>query len=214
MPLVHYMPIVGPHTLRLEALSADPGVFAGLTQAQAEAYDREVRFEACQRVAKCDIPDLELSVNVFPRCLADPCFANEIAELLLGTGLAPELLILELVETEPLRLGRTTRRNLALVARMGVRLAFDDYGQGYATAKRVTRALEVCAFHSLKAGWAQREEAASLAARYGLELTIERVETCAQYDEVMGRGFLAQGYYVGRKFPFHHLAAWMEGWGR
>jgi hypothetical protein len=49
MPVVHYMPIVGGHTIRLEALSAD----------------RLVRLEACQQIAKLAMPDLELSVNVF-----------------------------------------------------------------------------------------------------------------------------------------------------
>ncbi|WP_433189901.1 EAL domain-containing protein [Actinoallomurus sp. CA-150999] len=61
------------------------------------------------------------------------CFPQEIADLLLNSGLSPTLLVLEFIETEPLELCRTVRRNLTLIAQMGVRLSIDDYGRGYAT---------------------------------------------------------------------------------
>lgn len=209
-PVVMYMPIVGPGVIRLEALSPDPTIFTRLCDAQADEYDRRIRMQACTQVAK--LTAVEVSVNVFPRCLARPCFPGEIADLLIESGLPAHRLILEIVETEPLEPNLTVSENVHRIARMGVRISIDDYGCGHATFERVTSALSWGAFHSLKACLPEMDEAALLAECYGLEVVVERVETHAQYESVRARGFLAQGYYIGKKLPFDHFNTWLGGW--
>jgi EAL domain-containing protein (putative c-di-GMP-specific phosphodiesterase class I) len=209
MPIIHYMPIVGSGVIRLEALSADPSVLDLLNDHQAEVYDKLLRQEACERIASTG---LELSVNVFSRCFANRGFAGDISELLIKSGIEPRRLSLELVETEPLKECRIVRRNLARIAEMGVKLSIDDFGEGYATYERVSRILRRHTFHGLKANMSEMDAAAGLAALHGLELVVERIETPYECEEVIARGFLAQGYYIGKKFPIQDLPLWKESW--
>lgn len=196
------MPIVGPGVIRLEALSADPSVLCGLTNTEAEEYDRRVRREACSQVAIFG-SNLQVSVNVFPRCLR-PEFVDEVAGLL--DYVAPNLLTLEILETEPLQ----GREILSKLADMGVRLALDDCGRGYTTFDRVAEVLKWGVFHSLKACLPEIDKTVELAG--GLEVVAEYVETRDDYERVISQGILAQGHYIAKKFPFHEFPAWLREW--
>lgn len=82
--------------------------------------------------------DLRVAVNVSPVQLASNDFAQTVAQVLEETGLAPECLQIEI--TEQVLLQRT-EQNLSILGRvrdMGVNLAIDDFGSGYASLSYLT----------------------------------------------------------------------------
>ncbi len=77
--------------------------------------------------------DLALSVNLSPRQLLHPGFADAVAAVLRETGVPPARLTLEI--TEGLFVDKTpaTLRQLKGLKDLGVRLAIDDFGTGFAS---------------------------------------------------------------------------------
>jgi diguanylate cyclase (GGDEF)-like protein len=76
-------------------------------------------------------PNHQMSVNVSAKQLADPHFFQTVQSALLESGLAPELLELELTETV---VGTNVEGDAAVLRRLrdlGVRIAVDDFGTGY-----------------------------------------------------------------------------------
>jgi diguanylate cyclase (GGDEF)-like protein/PAS domain S-box-containing protein len=78
-------------------------------------------------------PPRYVSVNVSARQLRDPGFVPGVQRILAGTGLPPDMLLLELTESVLLRPDQRVRGDLAELRRMGVRLAIDDFGTGYSS---------------------------------------------------------------------------------
>jgi diguanylate cyclase (GGDEF)-like protein/PAS domain S-box-containing protein len=76
---------------------------------------------------------LQLSVNVSTRQLHEPDFIPAVGELLSSTGLAPEMLVLEI--TESLLLGDRDEivERLEALKALGLRVAVDDFGTGYSS---------------------------------------------------------------------------------
>jgi diguanylate cyclase (GGDEF)-like protein/PAS domain S-box-containing protein len=74
---------------------------------------------------------LQISVNVSGKQIADPHFVRTVQSALAESGLAPELLELELTETI---MCMNVERNAAVVKELralGVHIAVDDFGTGY-----------------------------------------------------------------------------------
>ena len=74
-----------------------------------------------------------ISVNVSPRQIADPHFADIVQEALTRSGVPPHLLWLEVTESMMLSEPEIARSTLRRVRAMGVRLALDDFGTGYSS---------------------------------------------------------------------------------
>ncbi|GIZ50439.1 putative bifunctional diguanylate cyclase/phosphodiesterase [Noviherbaspirillum aridicola] len=85
---------------------------------------------AWQRIG---LPRMSMAVNLSPAQFAHERLVNDIADALAQTGLAPELLEIEITEAmvfhDPARAAATLRAVKAL----GVKLAIEDFGTGYAT---------------------------------------------------------------------------------
>ncbi len=91
--------------------------------------------EACAQVAQWRAHDWDigLSVNLRPREIAAPQFVASVAEALADSGLAPEMLTLEVEEEVLVDGGEEVITRLAALRDLGVRLAIDDFGTGYAS---------------------------------------------------------------------------------
>lgn len=98
----------------------------------------------CQRAAWCGrVPDnLVLAVNITPRQLRDPAFADDVRTLLDRTGVLPDMLELEITESTMLLPNATTLAMLLSLREEGVRIALDDFGMGH-TSLRYLRALPI-----------------------------------------------------------------------
>ena len=85
------------------------------------------------------LPPVRMAVNLSPRQFSDPHLLDDLRKVLVDTGLAPELLELEITESMVMA---DTERAIALLGQMkslGVRLAIDDFGTGYSSLAQLKR---------------------------------------------------------------------------
>ena len=79
----------------------------------------------------------QVHVNVSARQLEAPGVAESVHEVLAGTGLTADRLVLEVTETQLDEIGDPLARDLAGLRSMGVGLAADDFGTGYSALTRL-----------------------------------------------------------------------------
>jgi diguanylate cyclase (GGDEF)-like protein/PAS domain S-box-containing protein len=93
--------------------------------------------EACRQVRAWweAFPEqkLSLSVNLSPRQLYEPDLVAQVRTVLADTGFDPSGLILEITEGALMQGVEETKRKLADLKALGVRLAIDDFGNGSTT---------------------------------------------------------------------------------
>jgi diguanylate cyclase (GGDEF)-like protein len=85
------------------------------------------------------LPPLRMAVNVSARQFANEQLAADIAAVLQESGMAPELLEIELTESMVMQNPERSIKLLAAIKQMGVRLAIDDFGVGYSSLAQIKR---------------------------------------------------------------------------
>ncbi len=100
-----------------------------------------LRTACAQSVAwqKQGLPPVRLSVNLSLRQLADDGLVGEIERVLAETGLAPDLLELEVTESTIMDNADRAVRVLTTIRNLGVHLAIDDFGTGYSSLAHLKR---------------------------------------------------------------------------
>lgn len=90
--------------------------------------------EACTRIASLNVAGqrVALAVKVSPNQLNRDGFATDVLRALQQSGLAPSLLVLEIAESTVMLDANAAARRLDELKRLGVRIAIDDFGSGYA----------------------------------------------------------------------------------
>jgi diguanylate cyclase (GGDEF)-like protein/PAS domain S-box-containing protein len=91
---------------------------------------------ACaQNVAwqRLGLPPICMAVNLSVRQFADPDLLQDIGDVLKSTGMAPQLLELEITEGMVIQHPMQAVKLLTAIKDMGVRLAIDDFGTGYSS---------------------------------------------------------------------------------
>ena len=85
------------------------------------------------------VPDTVVSINVSPRQLLKPDFSANVAAVLRATGADPARIVMEI--TERLFLANSKRVSAVLreLKALGIRLAIDDFGAGYASIGHLRR---------------------------------------------------------------------------
>ena len=78
-------------------------------------------------------PDLKTSVNVSPAQLRNPSFPDQVRDLLAKTGVKPSRLTLEITEGFLVRQPERAKKALLALRAVGVSIALDDFGAGYAS---------------------------------------------------------------------------------
>ena len=163
--------------------------------------------QACQQARAWERdggPPVRIAVNLSSRQLRDPGLPERLARLLQSSGVAPGLLELEITESMLVDEGPVSLQALTRLAALGLRLSVDDFGTGYSSLAYLKR-LPV---HTVKMdrvfvedvpgdarATALVEGILALAARLGLEVVAEGVETAAQARALAGLGCdRAQGF--------------------
>jgi diguanylate cyclase (GGDEF)-like protein/PAS domain S-box-containing protein len=82
---------------------------------------------------------IRMSVNLSPRQFKDTNLLTEIAAVLKETGMAPELLELEITESMIMHDVDRAVERASEIKRLGVRLAIDDFGTGYSSLSQLKR---------------------------------------------------------------------------
>jgi diguanylate cyclase (GGDEF)-like protein len=85
------------------------------------------------------LPPVRMAVNLSPRQFAEPGLTADIAAVLQETGLAPQLLELEITEGMVMRDTERTVQLLQDIKSLGVGLAIDDFGTGYSSLAQLRR---------------------------------------------------------------------------
>jgi PAS domain S-box-containing protein len=152
-------------------------------------------------------PPLVMSVNISPPEFGRPELPAAIHSTLQDSGLQPDSLQLEVMET--IAMGDAEAADvLHKFKALGVRLSIDDFGTGYSSLSRLQR-LPVDSLkidRSFIAGMEHDPEAREivriiimLAHTLGLKVVAEGVETKEQAEQLMEQGCeLAQGYFFAR----------------
>ena len=164
------------------------------------AIGRWVLRAACeQNVAwrKRGLPSIVMSVNISPRQFKEPALLDDIAGILSDTGMAPELLELEITESMIMQHVDIAAEKAAAMKKLGIKLAIDDFGTGYSSLSQLKR----FPIDTLKIDRAfvrdipQSEDdtaitkaVISLGKALGVSVVAEGVETAAQYRFLRDNG--------------------------
>lgn len=182
---------------------------------------RWVLGQTCQLLARWQedpaLRDLSLAVNISPRQLQDPGFANLLLQQFTRTGANPQRLILEFTEGSLARHVDTVLANMNSLRAWGVRFSLDDFGTGYSSLAHLKR----MPLHELKIDarfvqgmLTERDDAGiarmvtTLAASLGVNTLAEGVETEAQRRALADLGcHCYQGHLFGRPVPVPEFEA-------
>ncbi|MFE7858650.1 putative bifunctional diguanylate cyclase/phosphodiesterase [Streptomyces sp. NPDC057403] len=235
--VLEYQPLVGMEDGRLRGVEAlvrwnhpqfgvlTPNRFIGLAEEDGSIVPlgRWALRTACRQARRWqldhpDRPPLFVSVNVAVRQVWDSDLVADVAQTLAETGLAPDLLQLELTESAVMGSAGRPLQALQALSDMGVHIAIDDFGTGYSNLAYLSR-LPVSVlkldgsfvrgfqYESDKDGAVPPNPAdevvveamIQLAHRLGLTVTAECVETSAQATRLRRIGCdTGQGWLYSR----------------
>jgi diguanylate cyclase (GGDEF)-like protein len=147
--VVHYQPIIDLETGEVSAAEAllrwqrtgglvSPVEFIPLAEETGVivSIGEWVLHEACAEARRWSdegLPAVPVTVNVSARQLLDPRFESLVAAALTASGLDPGRLILEVTESSVMQNADVTIAKLDRVSETGVRIALDDFGEGYSS---------------------------------------------------------------------------------
>jgi diguanylate cyclase (GGDEF)-like protein/PAS domain S-box-containing protein len=248
---LHYQPFVDLHTVTLVGVEALvrwrhptrglllPGEFIDLAEDTGlivplgywvigEACRQAVKWRELRGLAGQEAWRLMMSVNVSPRQLMERNFASRLIEIVDGTGMRRDTILLEVTETTVMRDPDHAIAILETLRAQGMHICIDDFGTGYSSLSYLKR-LPV---ESLKIDRSfvdglgeDGEDTAIVRAVIGMADSLnilcvaEGVETDQQVDALRSLGCpIAQGFLFGRPhsvdqlapFPRDDLRSWME----
>lgn len=166
---------------------------------------------------------VRVAVNVSPVQFRDPQLLASILDVLQRTGLAPDLLELEVTESVLLENSATAMATLRALRDHGVHIALDDFGTGYSSLSYLTRMpisnlkVDRAFIRGLLDGGLNAaivRAILAMARSLGMHVTAEGVETLPQALALrdMGCGSL-QGYYFSRPVVAELIPALLQrGW--
>jgi diguanylate cyclase (GGDEF)-like protein/PAS domain S-box-containing protein len=189
---------------------------------------RWVLGQACTQTRAWQVahPDLELgiSVNLSPRQFRDPRLIDDIAAVLVGSGLDASSLTLEITESVLVDERSPAVSCLHGLKALGVKVALDDFGTGYSSLGRL-RELPIDVLKIDKAfidGIAHDAESRGLveailqmADTLALDTIAEGVEDAQQAHCLQRLGSsLVQGYYFSHPLPATSIPEFLRGRGQ
>ncbi|MEU1052226.1 bifunctional diguanylate cyclase/phosphodiesterase [Streptomyces sp. NPDC005876] len=239
---LEYQPLVGMADGRLRGVEAlirwnhpqfgtlAPNRFIALAEEDGSIVPlgRWVLRTACEQARRWQLdrpgePPIFVSVNVAVRQVWDSDLVADVARTLAETGLAPELLQLELTESAVMGSAGRPLQTLKALSDMGVHIAIDDFGTGYSNLAYLSRlpvsvlkldgsfvrgfqydarSAERDADRTSPADEVIVEAMVQLAHKLGLTVTAECVETSDQATRLRRIGCdTGQGWLYSRPVP-------------
>ncbi len=163
---------------------------------------------------------IRVSVNVAPRQLADPEFVDYVTRALEVHGLPPRGLVLEITERTLTVQEPQIVSSMRRLTELGVGLAVDDFGTGYAALGYLRRfpvtTLKVDrSFISGLAGSADDRALVAAIIRLGetlnLSLVAEGIETVQERDALIALGCAqGQGFLYARALPVEEIRPYIS----
>jgi diguanylate cyclase (GGDEF)-like protein/PAS domain S-box-containing protein len=191
----------------------------------AERVGDFVLQEACRQAAawrKTTGRPFRIGVNLFERQFIRSDQPQRVAEALEVAGLSPEELELEITETVMTGSDDASIRRVGRLRDLGVGIAFDDYGTGYASLGLLKRypITRLKVDRSFVRDLAEEGEGKSaivdlilaLGERFGLGVIAEGVETDLQMKRLLALGCAeGQGYLFGKPMPAEGFTGLLDG---
>jgi EAL domain-containing protein (putative c-di-GMP-specific phosphodiesterase class I) len=194
-----------------------PGSFVPLAEENGliADLDRWVLRTACEHAVRWPTPPggpaPHVAVNLSGRTLGDPGLFDTVRTALVDSGLAPERLQLEVVESRSLVDLPGVVDTLAAIRHIGVQVALDDFGTGFSTLSwlqrlpvdriKVDRSF-IAKLPADEASAALLRGVVALGRELAIEVVAEGVETVEQLDMIRTAGcHLVQGFLLGRPAP-------------
>ena len=173
--------------------------------------------QACADAASWDKP-LTVAVNLSAVQLHEPDLPTRVHEILIGAGLAPGRLELEITETALIQDTQAALDTLRRIKALGVRIAMDDFGTGFSSLST----LQSFPFDKLKidksfVGSIHRDDRSTaivkavlgLGRSLDIPVTAEGVETQAQLEFLRAELCAqVQGWLIGRPSPAEMITNW------
>jgi EAL domain-containing protein (putative c-di-GMP-specific phosphodiesterase class I) len=157
---------------------------------------------------------ISVSVNISPRQLEHPDFAESLSRVLRESGVEPSLLEVEITESVLVPNAGSIMRVLEHIKRMGVRIAVDDFGTGYSAFSYLKQLpLDTVKIDRTFVDGIERdvdraiaESIIAIAHKLGLRVTAEGVETIFQRKILAELGCdRLQGFQICRPVPMEHF---------
>jgi diguanylate cyclase (GGDEF)-like protein/PAS domain S-box-containing protein len=192
-----------------------PGEFMPVVNSSAlsERIANWVMETACRQARAWELSgnSVRVAINLSPSQLHSGNLAESVAALLDDTGLTPSLLELEVTEDILLQDEGRVLDMFKRIQELGVRLAFDDFGTGYASLSYLKKfpldGLKIDRSFVLDL-LADSDDAAivgstiGLSKQLGLTVIAEGIENRATADFLVSMGCEeGQGYFFGRPMP-------------
>jgi diguanylate cyclase (GGDEF)-like protein/PAS domain S-box-containing protein len=174
----------------------------------AWVLEQSCRQAAAWHAAHPEHDPIGVSVNLSTRQLRDPGFTDLVRDALLGNGLDPSLLTLEVTESFLLEDVGSAIASLEALTRLGVSVAIDDFGTGYSALGYLGRlpidTLKVDRSFVSRIDLGTEDAALAeaivrLGRTFRLDVVAEGVETPGQLAELRRVGcHRAQGFWFSR----------------
>lgn len=167
--------------------------------------------------------ELTIGINIAPRHLQQPDFAQGLARLLAPYPDLPARLIeLEILETAALHDMHHAAEVIAACQRMGISFALDDFGTGYssllylkhlpANTLKIDQSFIRDMLHDPE-HLAIVKGVIGLAKAFNRKVLAEGVESVPHGNALLAAGCqLAQGFGIARPMPATELAGWIKHW--
>ena len=163
---------------------------------------------------------LSVAVNLSARSLAHEYLADDIVQRVQASGVAPNLLVMEITESAVMGDLGASLATLARLRLNGIGLSIDDYGTGFSSMQQLSRVpfTELKIDRSFVDGVANKpqlrvilESAIAMARKLAITSVAEGVETLNDWRLLQELGCdLGQGYFVARPMPPGELVGWLK----
>ncbi|GHC30706.1 EAL domain-containing response regulator [Aidingimonas halophila] len=166
------------------------------------------------------LPSLSLAINLSAKTLVNHEFADRLAARCLEKSVKPGRITLEMTETAAMEDSVMALELLTRLRMKGFHVAIDDFGTGYSSMVQLARLpfSELKVDKSFVMTAASSEEARTiihstveLGHSLGLDVVAEGVEdgNALAFLKTIGCDY-AQGYYIARPMPTHHVTGWLN----
>ncbi|MHC6645374.1 two-component system response regulator [Alteromonas sp. HB246098] len=184
---------------------------------------KQVLQKSCEFIARCNEQgkQFKVAVNVAAKQLANPGFADEVAEIIHVTGIEASSIELEVTESALMHDFEQTRDILNKLTSLGVTLALDDFGTGYSSLSYLRQfPLNVLKIdRSFVIDMDKEQQAHDIVTAIvhlalSLELTIvaEGIETQSHFNGLKALGcHQGQGYFMCRPIAINDFLAQFIG---
>jgi len=166
-------------------------------------------------------PEFHVAVNVSPKQFERGDIAEELAQVIEATGVAPGRLQLEVTESVIIQEPESVAATLQRIAATGASVALDDFGTGYSSLVHLKRfpvdILKIDrSFVSDLEGESENTTIAraivNLAHSLGMRVVAEGIESEAQFARLQALGCdFGQGYLIGAPVSADAATRWLAG---